>query len=494
MMVWVLVAAIGGVFAGGLAELFLPRLYLGRLAQIMASLVFFWEGNAVLAKKTLLAASGSWQVPNAAFHVVADGLSSWFLMALAASCLFFPLFFPRPRPGEIFWQNSVLAATSLSLVAANGFLFLMSWELGSLAAFFFFTKSLEKKVSPLPFLFLSHFSTLSLLAFLGVTGRFSQTLEFSEITLAGAPGFVVYGLGLAGFGARAGLFPLPRWTEIFSGPNLTSRWLMFPAMALPGAYGLARFWLAPGSAGPWGWMLLVAGGCALALAAIFDEEKEEGKMAFLGGTTAVGIGFAVLMRQNDPGLAALSLASSLAIALVGGFAMAFGESPGGRSFPALAGRLAWALVLAWPCGMLAEAGLRALSNAESAVALAAVFCLFPLAVVLGLAARLLVSQRPGIPEAGWAAFAFLFSGPGVTLGAQEASAWILGEKGLGWPQVFVFLPLAAMPFLSAKRASFFDAVRATPFLPFGLELKIQEYGPPRRFWKKSPHFLQRPPW
>ena len=100
----------------------------------------------------------------------------------------------------------------LVVTAHNGLLFLMSWEVMSLASFFLVMFEGEKpgvREAGWTYLVTMHLGTALLLAMFALLSRKSGSLDFDALSAPGLTG-VVFLLGLIGFGTKAGLMPLAR--------------------------------------------------------------------------------------------------------------------------------------------------------------------------------------------------------------------------------------------------------------------------------------------
>jgi hydrogenase-4 component B len=224
------------------------------------------------------------------------------------------------RSGRVWWSVLVMCL-GLVLVTANGLHFLIAWELFTVSAYFLVTLERQKpEVRAAGWLYLaaSHVSMMCLFAFFALlaarTGGWELTAMRDRPELA-----PLFWLALAGFGLKAGLFPLHVWlpSAHANAPSHVSAMLSGVTLKL-GIYGIVRFsgWLpVPPEAG---WVV-----------------------AFLGVTSAV-LGVAFALGQHDlKRLLAYHSVENIGIILIGlGFglvAVGQGNAPWGRL--ALAGGL-----------------------------------------------------------------------------------------------------------------------------------------------------------
>ncbi|NCC35140.1 MAG: hypothetical protein EOM24_24480, partial [Chloroflexia bacterium] len=160
---------------------------------------------------------------------------------------------------------NVLAASMMVVVAArNGVLFLVGWELMSLASFFLVVQDDEKegvRRAGWVYLVAMHLGTAFLLALFLLLGKGAGSLDFERFSTAAAPTGVFFVLALLGFGTKAGFIPMHVWLPEAhpAAPSHVSA-VMSGVMIKTGIYGLLRTltWLGPPPAW-WGWTLLAVG-------------------------------------------------------------------------------------------------------------------------------------------------------------------------------------------------------------------------------------------
>ena len=115
-----------------------------------------------------------------------------------------------------FFFNLLTASMLLVVVARNGVLFLMSWELMSLASFFLVMLEDEKEsVRRAGWIYLvaMHLGTAFLLALFLLLGRNAGSLDFERLSAptVGARSGVLFLLAVVGFGTKAGFIPMHVW-------------------------------------------------------------------------------------------------------------------------------------------------------------------------------------------------------------------------------------------------------------------------------------------
>ncbi len=254
-------AALGLLAAGALAGPLLARrpalaLRAGSWLAVAGSVV----GLAAVVPFLLGAPAAElvlpWSEPLGAFHLRLDPLSAFFEAALFAVAIpasafgasyMKPQVGRRPLGGFVLAYGLLLVAISLVLSAADGVLFLVAWEVMTIASFVLVTFDDEKvQVRRAGFVFLvaSHVGTAFLFALFLLLGRAAGGFDFVRFeALRGAvaaPG-LLFALGLVGFGTKAGLVPLHVWLPEAhpAAPSHVSA-LLSAVMIKTGVYGLLR--------------------------------------------------------------------------------------------------------------------------------------------------------------------------------------------------------------------------------------------------------------
>jgi hydrogenase-4 component B len=214
---------------------------------------------------------------------------------------------PGSAPRGRFWWSLLLLSMGLVLTCANGLHFLFAWEAFALSAYFLITLDndrVEVRKAGWIYLAASHAGTMALFAFFSALAARTGTWELGPAhAQAGlAP---LFWLALAGFGVKAGMFPLHIWlpSAHAGAPSHVSAIMSAVAIKM-GVYGIVRFsgWLPmPESAG---WAMLAIG-CASALFGIaFALAQSDIKrlLAYCSveniGIILIGLGLCVLAVQH----------------------------------------------------------------------------------------------------------------------------------------------------------------------------------------------------
>lgn len=301
--------------AGGVAAGFRwPRLWLGltlgaAVAALGAALVILggtadwdWHGGVRFAGQPL--------------HLRLDGLSALFLALLgviggAGAAYSRGYWTDEDHPdsagrGRVWWSAMLLSMVFL-LAEANGLHFLIAWEVFAISGYFLIALDRtrrEARAAGWLYLGSSHAGTLCLFAFFA--GLAARTGSWDLGPNLGARSLApLFWLALAGFGVKAGVFPLHLWLPSghANAPSHVSALMSGLAIKM-GIYGILRFagWLpAPAAAG---WALIAVGATAavLGIAFAFAENDLKRLLAYCSiehvGVIAVATGGGILSLAN----------------------------------------------------------------------------------------------------------------------------------------------------------------------------------------------------
>lgn len=259
-----------------------------------------------------------------------DGVSALFLALLCVvggTCAVYAReywseeHYPTSAPrGRLWWCGMVLSM-GLVLVASNGLHFLLGWELFTVCAFFLVTLDRQRpEVRAAGWLYLaaSHVGTVCLFAFFSTLAARTGSWELGPMReQAGlAP---LFWLALAGFGVKAGVFPLHVWlpSAHANAPSHVSALMSGVAIKM-GIYGIVRFsgWLpVPAEAG---WVVIGLGAISalLGIAFAFAQNDFKRLLAYCSveniGVILIGVGAALLaVTHGDAPWGRLVLAGAL---------------------------------------------------------------------------------------------------------------------------------------------------------------------------------------
>lgn len=280
------------------------------------------------------AVSLPWSVPLASFSVGLDALSAFFLLpiltlsALAAICGGEFLRDPA-RPGSAgagwFFFSLLVAGMTLTVAARNAVLFLLAWEVMSLASFFLVTaRSGQRRVRRAGWTYLvaTHLGTAFLLFLFAALGDGAPVLDFDLFTAPAseAARSALFLLALIGFGTKAGLMPFHVWLPEAhpAAPSHVSA-VMSGVMIKTGFYGLLRVLLFLGPPPLWWGVFLVGLGLVSGILGVLFALAQHDLKRLLAyhsvenvGIIAMGLGLGLIgLSTGSPAVAALGFGGGL---------------------------------------------------------------------------------------------------------------------------------------------------------------------------------------
>jgi formate hydrogenlyase subunit 3/multisubunit Na+/H+ antiporter MnhD subunit len=263
-----------------------------------------------------------------------DALSALFLAPVSLLSGLGAVYGLRYHPQEVLGSAAVrlqafygLAAGGMALLvlASNGVVFLVGWEVMALSNFFLvLTDHEDPEVQRSAFVYLvaTHVGTLALFALFALLRQSAGSLDFSAIAglpAGGARGGWILALALLGFGMKAGLMPLHFWLPPAhaAAPSHVSA-LMSGVVVKMGIYGILRVTgLLDAIPASWGTALLVLGGASAVLGVAFALAQHDLKRLLAYhtvenvGIIALGVGLGLLGRaRGEPALVLLGFAGA----------------------------------------------------------------------------------------------------------------------------------------------------------------------------------------
>jgi hydrogenase-4 component B len=305
----------GGIFAGCV------------LGLISAALGLYSEGPAYLQL--------AWQVPFGSFSLGMDALSAFFLLpifGLSGIAALYGSEYMAAYHGKKFigahwfFMSVLVAGMAMVVTARDGLLFIVSWEVMSIAPFFLVTFNDEKesvRSAGWTYLVAAHLGALPIIALFILLGRGAGSLEFASFNpaalTAGMAG-LLFVLAVVGFGTKAGFFPLHVWLPEAhpAAPSHVSA-VMSGVMIKTGIYGVIRVltFLGPPPAW-WGTALIVVGLASGLLGIIFAISQHELKrlLAYSSveniGVISLGLGMGLLGKSlNSPALSVIGFGGAI---------------------------------------------------------------------------------------------------------------------------------------------------------------------------------------
>lgn len=228
---------------------------------------------------------------------------------------------PDTAPRGRAWWSALLLSMGLVVTVGNGLHFLIAWELFALCGFFLITldrRWREVRAAGWLYLAASHAGTVCLFAFFSALAIHTGGWELGPMReqTALAP---LFWLALAGFGVKAGFFPLHIWlpSAHANAPSHVSAIMSGVAIKM-GIYGIIRFsgWLpVPAQAG---WVVIGLGATSalLGIAFAFAQSDLKRLLAYCSvenvGIILIGVGGALLaVTHGDAPWGRLALAGAL---------------------------------------------------------------------------------------------------------------------------------------------------------------------------------------
>ena len=302
---------------GGLAAAFMPMV-------------------SVLTSGNSFSLSLPWSMVGGRFELILDPLSAFFLLPVV---LLGPLFafyggpYMRHYEGvgwrhgvHWFFYNLLAVGMILVLLARNGLLFMLAWEVMSLAPFFlvlFHDREKAARHAAWVYLVAGHIGGILLLLFFLLLGTSGPNLDFSTFhpqLFSGAMRNLLFMLAFLGFGVKAGILPVHVWLPEAhpAAPSHVSAF-MSGVMIKMGIYGILRAVILLG--GPvysWGMILVVTGVVSGILGVLFALAQHDLKrlLAYHSveniGIILLGLGVGMIgISQGRPAVAVFGLAGGL---------------------------------------------------------------------------------------------------------------------------------------------------------------------------------------
>ncbi len=339
-MTWLL-TALAVVLAGGLLAA-----VAGRKRADMAHRAGQWSAVAGCALGLVVAIAGlthtpqeftlQWNMPGGEIHLGLDALSSFFLLVvfgLGLLCAIYGREYLRHHgddcnPASLWLHfNVLIVGMAWVIIARDGLMFMLAWEVMALAPFFLVGYEDEQEASRHAawiYLIASHMGAVFLLVMFVLLANLAGSANFADF----APVLTAHSqwiplilvLALLGFGSKAGFVPAHIWLPEAhpAAPSHVSA-LMSGAMLKVGIYGLLRILMMLGHPQPWwGWTLIIIGASSGVLGVIFALAQHNLKrlLAYHSveniGIIVLGLGIGVLgMALDKPWITVIGLSGGL---------------------------------------------------------------------------------------------------------------------------------------------------------------------------------------
>ncbi len=255
-------------------------------------------------------------------HVGLDPLSSFFLLCIfTVSGLaaiyglgYLPAYIGNRRlaPAVVFF-NVLVAAMVAVVLARDGILLIVAWEIMSIASFFLVTYEHERpdvRRAGFTYLVASQLGVVFLFIMFAVLGRAVGSYDFDLFSGGAAArtgvANAVFLLALVGFGTKAGFWPVHLWLPDAhpAAPSHVSA-LMSGVMIKMGIYGLLRTLLFLGPPPAWWGVVLVAIGAISGVLGVVQALAQHDLKRLLAyhsveniGIIALGIGIGLLGQSH----------------------------------------------------------------------------------------------------------------------------------------------------------------------------------------------------
>jgi len=266
-------------------------------------------------------------------HFRVDALSAFFLLVVDGAAVLISVYALEygahdDEPSRVLpFYPIFLAAMNLVLVADDAFVFLVSWELMSLASWLLVLSThRQPETRPAAFLYLvmASFGTGALLLAFGLLSSGAGSYAFDALrgaNLDATRAAILFGLAIVGAGSKAGLFPLHVWLPPAhsAAPSHVSA-LMSGIMTKVALYGLVRILFDLMGTPPWWWgvVVLAVGGITALMGVLYAVMQHDLKRLLAYhtveniGIIVIGLGLALAFRANHlDALAGLALVAAL---------------------------------------------------------------------------------------------------------------------------------------------------------------------------------------
>ena len=308
---------------------------LATAAAIAAAFLAIPSALSLLLNRQTLTFAINWNLPFDACEVVLDPLATFFLIPIFLVFLcgsiyangYWPAASHRStEPSITFFYGLLTAAMALVVIAANGVLLLIAWEIMALAGYFLLVtehSDPEVRRAGVVYLIASHIGVAALYLLFSLLRFHTATYVFPaqgglHITTASAA--LLFSATLIGFGSKAGLMPMHIWLPAAhaNAPSHVSA-MLSGVMLKMGIYGILRFLsFVPDRPLWWGGLLAVAGIVSAFMGICLAASQKDIKrlLAYSSieniGIITTGIGISLIgQTTGNARLAYLGMAGSL---------------------------------------------------------------------------------------------------------------------------------------------------------------------------------------
>lgn len=306
----------------------------GAVGVWLGCLLAAYPVAAALFGRTFETMPVAWNLPFGSVRIGLDALSAIFalpLLVLAPLAALFGISYLRGSKKPIgpawFFFNLFVASMLLVLLARDGVLFIMAWEVMALSSFFLVIRndtSAEVRAAGWIYLIATHLGAAFVFVFFIVLGNVGATTDLGCVAafraMSPATANALFVLATLGFGSKAGFFPMHVWLPEAhpAAPSHVSA-LMSGVMIKLGIYGIFRAaTFFPFIAEWWCWTLIGIGVCS-GIAGIISALAQHDLKRALAYSSVENVGIVVI----GIGVGLLGIARSSGTLTALGFAAAF---------------------------------------------------------------------------------------------------------------------------------------------------------------------------
>jgi formate hydrogenlyase subunit 3/multisubunit Na+/H+ antiporter MnhD subunit len=301
---------------------------------IAASMLGLVVAVSFLLSSAEVAMDLPWSIPFGAFSIRIDPLSAFFLipifMLIALTSLYGDAYM-RGHGSDGAGRSPIFfgllgASMAIVVLARNGMLFLIAWELMALASFFLVIhdeKNARARHAGIIYLIAMHTGTAFLLALFAYIAAHTGSMDFDvwrDVAPMPLHAGALFLMALIGFGTKVGLMPMHVWLPEAhpAAPSHVSA-LMSGVMIKTGIYGFLRLLTCLGAPPEWwGYVVIAIGMVSGIMGVLYALAQHELKslLAFSSvenmGIIALGIGLGLLgLSRELPAVAVLGFGGAL---------------------------------------------------------------------------------------------------------------------------------------------------------------------------------------
>ena len=296
-------------------------LWIGTAGSVAACAAGAAASLAAVVTGTRATFRAPWTMPIGELHAALDPLSSFFLVCVFAvaglSAVYGHGYLQAYRgrrrlaPALAFF-NLLVAAMAAVVVARDGILFLLAWEILSFSSYFLVTFENDREEvrrAGMTYLIASQLGVVFLFVLFGLLSGGGASYDFDAFASAGpaaATATACFWLALAGFGTKAGFWPVHIWLPEAhpAAPSHVSA-LLSGVMIKMGIYGLLRTLTFLGPPPAWWGGVLIAVGIVSGLAGVLHALAQHDLKRLLAyhsveniGIIALGIGIGLVGQSH----------------------------------------------------------------------------------------------------------------------------------------------------------------------------------------------------